>query len=91
MSNCCHVKLHVEETGSASLHVTESGGATLHVGGSMYAVGPPRYAGPYEVTPGQDVQVLATEGKHTMENIVVQSVPWYYGLITYNGSTITVS
>lgn len=91
MSSCCHVKLHVDESGGASLHVDDGGGATLHVGGSMYAVGPPRYEGPYEVTPGQDTQVLDTEGRHTMENIVVQPVPWYYGLITYNGSTITVS
>lgn len=91
MSNCCQVKLHVEESGGAALHVTEGGAASLKIGGSMYAVGPPRYEGPYEVTPSQSEQVLPTEGKHTLENIVVQPIPWYYGLITYNGSTITVS
>ena len=85
------IALHVEESAGAHLTVVDGGSESLKVGGSMYAVGPPRYEGSYEVTPSQQQQVLPTEGKHTLHDIVVQPVPYYYGLITYNGSTITVS
>lgn len=91
MSSCCHVKLHVEESGGASLHVDDGGGATLHVGGSMYAVGPPLYNGPLEVTPTQSTQVLATSGTRMDSDVTINPIPSNYGLITWNGSVLTVS
>ena len=51
----------------------------------------PEYEGSYEVTPTEDTQVLNTKDKQTRENIVINPIPQNYGLITYNGSTITVS
>lgn len=54
-------------------------------------VSPPNFQGPYEVTPTQSTQVLNTEGLCTKRDIVVKPIPNNYGLITYNGSTITVS
>ena len=51
----------------------------------------PEYEGSYEVTPTEDTQVLNTKDKQTKENIVINPIPQNYGLITYNGSTITVS
>ena len=51
----------------------------------------PEYDGSYEVTPSEEVQVLNTKDKQTRENIVINPIPQNYGLITYNGSTITVS
>jgi len=49
------------------------------------------YPGPYEVTPTQQQQVLATENKGMTQNIVINPIPSNYGLITWNGSTLTVS
>lgn len=79
MNSCCRVALHVSE--SDSVH--------LHVGSEVYS--PDIYRGEYEVTPSQSEQVLETADKLLRENVVVAPIPYYYGLITYNGSIITVS
>ena len=52
---------------------------------------PARYQGETNIVPSADVQVLDTNGKVLDENITIQAIPNNYGLITYNGSTITVS
>lgn len=49
------------------------------------------YDGPTEVTPTESTQVLYTTGLVVPENITVNPIPTNYGLITWNGSVITVS
>ena len=49
------------------------------------------YQGPYEVTPSKQEQRLETENMVLATNVVIKPIPSNYGLITYNGSTITVS
>lgn len=49
------------------------------------------YAGPYEVVPSSSGQVLATAGKAMTRDVAVGAIPSNYGLITWNGSTLTVS
>jgi hypothetical protein len=49
------------------------------------------YDGPYEFTPTQETQTVITAEKLLLENIVINPIPQNYGLITYNGSFITVS
>ena len=49
------------------------------------------YDGPTEVTPGEEPQVLNTAEKVVARNIVINPIPSNYGLITWNGSTLTVS
>lgn len=49
------------------------------------------YDGPYEFTPSQETQTVSTAEKLLLENIVINPIPQNYGLITYNGSFITVS
>lgn len=51
----------------------------------------PAYDGPTEVTPTQETQVLYTANKAVLSNITVNPIPSNYGLITWNGSTLTVS
>lgn len=51
----------------------------------------PAYEGPVEVTPGGVSQVLLTTGKSLYSDIVVNPVPSNYGLITWDGTIITVS
>ncbi len=49
------------------------------------------YSGATVVTPSSEVQVLPTEEKVVLENIVINPIPSNYGLITWNGSVLTVS
>lgn len=55
------------------------------------AVDVPLYGGPYEFTPTEDTQTVAIEHKMATENIVINPIPSNYGLITWNGTTLTVS
>lgn len=51
----------------------------------------PTYTGATIVTPSQSTQTLATADRVMASNIVINSIPSNYGLITWNGSTLTVS
>lgn len=51
----------------------------------------PEYRGPTEITPSQEAQTLDTTLKTLTRNIVVRPIPSNYGLITWNGSILTVS
>ena len=49
------------------------------------------YSGQYVVTPSQEEQVLQTNGLVMLDNVTINPIPSNYGLITWNGSVITVS
>lgn len=49
------------------------------------------YTGPVEVTPSPETQTLATTGFIMPSDVVINPIPSNYGLITWNGSTLTVS
>ena len=49
------------------------------------------YTGPYEVTPSEETQMLPTTNRTLESSIVINPIPSNYGLITWNGSFITVS
>ena len=52
---------------------------------------PPQYEGETVVTPSSQVQVLETDGFILADNIVIEPIPSNYGLITWDGATLTVS
>lgn len=52
---------------------------------------PNQYEGETVIIPSPEEQVLDTAEKTVMEPIVIKPIPQNYGLITYNGSVITVS
>lgn len=52
---------------------------------------PETYRGTHEVTPSGEAQILMTAEKVVKENIVINPIPSNYGLITWNGSKLTVS
>jgi hypothetical protein len=64
----------------------ESGIVTKVIGQDL-----PTYTGVIEVTPTTTEQVLDTSNKVVTRNIVINPIPSNYGLITWNGSTLTVS
>lgn len=51
----------------------------------------PVYTGETVITPSTTEQVLTTAEKVVTRNIVINPIPSNYGLITWNGSTLTVS
>lgn len=55
------------------------------------AVLPPSYEGTVEVTPSTEEQRLETANFYMRDDIIVNPIPNNYGLITYNGSIITIS
>lgn len=60
--------------------------------GEYQAIGNiPSFDGPYEVIPTVVEQTFETAGRKMTENFVVSPIPQNYGLITWDGSTLTVS
>lgn len=51
----------------------------------------PTYTGVTEATPSTERQVFNTAGKVVLKNFVVNPIPSNYGLVTWNGSVLTVS
>ena len=49
------------------------------------------YQGITTITPSRNRQTLNTNGCVMTQDIVVESIPSNYGLITWNGSVLTVS
>lgn len=49
------------------------------------------FEGSYEYTPSEQTQTIPIEDLRATQDIVVNPIPSNYGLITYNGVSITVS
>lgn len=49
------------------------------------------YEGTYEFTPTDATQTIAIENKRATQNIIINPIPQNYGLITWDGATLTVS
>lgn len=49
------------------------------------------YTGSYEVTPSEETQTLETKNLRMTDNVTINPIPSNYGLITWNGTFITVS
>jgi hypothetical protein len=49
------------------------------------------YDGETTVTPSAETQTLRTGGTVLLDDIIINPIPSNYGLITWNGATLTVS
>lgn len=81
-----------ELSGVGTLSGTLSSAETLE--GSLTipaAILPPSYEGDYEITPAEEAQILETDQLYMQGDITINPIPSNYGLITWNGSTLTVS
>ena len=58
---------------------------------SAVIVGGIPYGGSYEITPSETSQTLTTASRMLSQDITVGPIPSNYGLITWNGATLTVS
>ncbi len=51
----------------------------------------PLYTGSYEFTPSSETQTILIKGLTAKQDIIINPVPSNYGLITWDGSVLTVS
>ena len=51
----------------------------------------PVYSGDYSFTPTSQTQTIEIENKMATADIVINPIPSNYGLITWNGTSLTVS
>ena len=49
------------------------------------------YTGDYEFTPTRSTQVIEIANKKATADIIINPIPQNYGLVTWNGSVLTVS
>lgn len=76
-------RVHVNPSASRQIGVVE------HL--DVRVTGLPEYDGPTEIIPSMYEQVLATMDTEVHSNIVVGPIPSNYGLVTYDGTVITIS
>lgn len=71
---------------SLDLQLDGEFGVVIGGGGDL-----PVYTGEITVTPTQETQVLETADHSVLDNITINPIPHNYGLITWDGSALTVS
>ncbi len=49
------------------------------------------FEGAYEYTPSNEVQTIEIADLRATQNITINAIPNNYGLVTWNGSTLTIS
>lgn len=86
---CCRIRGTIRQ--GATVTATLARGQTLSAHVEKAVAEPPKHGGPYEVTPTNGTQVIPTSGLMMTDDFKVNPIPSNYGLITYNGSVITVS
>ena len=86
------VPLAVSTDGVAvSLGVQEPQSVALDMSVGVYAQIGEHYHGAYTITPSNEPQVLDTDTLILDGNITINPIPSNYGLITWDGTKITVS
>lgn len=91
MANVC-AHLHVRgDPQAVSLSIAQQAALSVHVGGLLYDRAADVYEGSYEVTPTREGFTLPTIGLRMAEDLRVAPIPSNYGLVTWDGSTLTVS
>lgn len=92
MTSCTCARVRVDDATSAALRVGDPPAVTFGTGEYVpYVPVIDEYDGPYEVTPTNVAQTLATRGLLSTADIVVNPIPSNWGRITWDGSTLTVS
>lgn len=77
---------------SIPMSVTDDGvSIAVSIGAAYVATEGKPYDGHYIITPSSEEQVLETDGKLMLDNVVINPIPQNYGLVTWNGSELTIS
>lgn len=86
---CCRIRGTISAGKTVTASLARGQTITAHV--EKAVAEPPKHGGPYEVTPTNSTQVIPTSGLLMTDDFKVNPIPSNYGLITWNGSTLTVS
>ena len=79
-------------TPNGGISGTISGGGSLSGGLTIpQIVEPEHYSGEYEIAPTKETQIIPTKRMMMSDDIIIDPIPSNYGLITWNGSALTVS
>ena len=84
------VPMTVSVQGAVKMSVGAQGAVPMSAG-AEYKIGGQQYRGAYEFTPTSEAQTIEAQDCFFTRDIVINPIPNNYGLITYNGSVITVS
>ena len=77
--------------GSYSLGVSKPKDISVGLDTKIEAAITEHYRGPYEFTPTSEAQTIPVSGLLAERDITIQPIPNNYGLIEWNGSTLTIS
>ena len=81
-----------ESTQQVNLNVSASVESfALGLATAIQVVTGEHYHGAVEITPSSEEQVIHTEGLFVDDPITIKAIPNNYGLITWDGSALTVS
>lgn len=90
LSDTAHMSGVLAETGRIGCSLTGSEQMTAELTLPKGKASPP-FTGAYTYTPTQETQTIPINGLKAIQDITIEPIPSNYGLITWNGSTITVS
>lgn len=85
------ITLRIETDTDALLTLEGIESAVLHAEATTYVDTAGIYDGSYEWTPTQQTQTIPIAGEKAITDITINPIPSNYGLITWDGSTLTVS
>ena len=85
------IRLRVQENNAVKLNASGGDAARFNLTGLVQVVEADYYEGQTTVTPTQQTQTLLTADKTMRTNVTINPIPSNYGLITWNGSYLTVS
>lgn len=85
------VKLTVQTDETARLGVNDPEAVELNAETHIVVDTTTIYDGAYEWTPTDSVQLIEIENKKALGQITINPIPQNYGLVTWNGSTLTIT
>ena len=75
----------------ASRHALSGTLAPVQSVSGTLAIGEKPYAGPMTITPTTSAQTIPIANRRVTQDIIVEAIPNNYGLISWDGSILTVS
>lgn len=86
-----NINLVVDEAETVEFALDDGNELGLDIDAKIVVVEGEQYTGSYTVTPSNQTQTLQTVNLLMTSNLVINPIPSNYGLITWDGSTLTVS
>lgn len=86
-----NINLVVDEAETVEFALDDGNEHGLEIDSKIVVVEGEPYTGSYTITPSNQTQTLQTVNLLMTSNVTINPIPSNYGLITWNGSTLTVS